>query len=120
MSPELRRCLGTKQKAKNNKGLKVHSCLIAAGPERCHPESQTRYGINMRKSKLAIGPHRGCERASLFRKYSIFSSNIGDEIFSFDDEIVNSFAYRNALKRLASKTKATQQAERETRRAPHT
>ena len=41
--------------------------------------------------------------------YSIFDSNTGDEIFSFDDEIVNSFAYRNALKRLASKTKATQQ-----------
>ena len=41
--------------------------------------------------------------------YSIFDSNIGDETFSFDDEIVNSFAYRNALKRLVSKTKATQQ-----------
>ena len=41
--------------------------------------------------------------------YSIFDSNIGDETFSFDDEIVNSFAYRNALKRLALKTKATQQ-----------
>ena len=39
--------------------------------------------------------------------YSIFDSNIGDETFSFDDEIVNSFAYRIALKRLASKTKAT-------------
>ena len=43
-------------------------------------------------------------------KYSIFDSNIGDEIFPFDDEIINSFAYRNALKRLASKTKATQQS----------
>ena len=39
--------------------------------------------------------------------YSIFDSNIGDETFSFDDEIVNSFAYRIALKRLASKPKAT-------------
>lgn len=41
--------------------------------------------------------------------YSIFDSDIGDEIFSFDDEVVNSFAYRNALKRLLSKSKATQQ-----------
>lgn len=41
--------------------------------------------------------------------YSVTDSSIGDEEFSFDDEIVNSFAYRNTLKRLASKVKATQQ-----------
>ena len=43
------------------------------------------------------------------KNYSVCSSSIGDEEFSFDDEIVNSFAYRNFIKRLASKNKATQQ-----------
>lgn len=47
-------------------------------------------------------------QASL-KSHSLFNSSIGDEVFSFDDEIVNSFAYRNAIKRLASKVKATQQ-----------
>ena len=40
---------------------------------------------------------------------SFLDSNIGDEEFSFDDEIINTFAYRNAIKRLASKAKAAQQ-----------
>lgn len=42
------------------------------------------------------------------KDYSIFNSSIGDEEFSFDNEIINSFAYRKAIKRLASKAKATQ------------
>ena len=41
--------------------------------------------------------------------YSILSSTIGDEEFSFDDEIINSFAYRSAIKKLASKAKGTRQ-----------
>ena len=42
------------------------------------------------------------------KDYSIFNSSIGDEEFSFDNEIISSFAYRKAIKRLASKAKATQ------------
>ena len=49
------------------------------------------------------------DRQASSENYSIFNSSIGDEDFSFDDEIINSFAYRNAIKRLASKAKATQQ-----------
>ena len=41
---------------------------------------------------------------------SIFNSIIGDACFSFDDEIVNSTVYRNAIKRLASKVKANQRS----------
>ena len=45
------------------------------------------------------------------KSYSDFNSNIGDEEFSFDHEIVNSSAYRNAIKRLALKSKkGTQQS----------
>ena len=49
------------------------------------------------------------DRQASLKNYSIFSSSIGDEIFSFDDEIITSLAYRNAIKRLASKVKAAQQ-----------
>ena len=49
------------------------------------------------------------DRQASSENYSIFNSSIGDEDFSFDDEIINSFAYRNAIKSLASKAKATQQ-----------
>lgn len=42
-------------------------------------------------------------------KFSFLDSNIGDEEFSFDDEIINTFAYRNAMKRLVSKAKAAQE-----------
>ena len=48
------------------------------------------------------------DRQASSENYSIFNSSIGDEDFSFDDEIINSFAYRKAIKRLASKAKATQ------------
>lgn len=48
-------------------------------------------------------------RQASSENYSIFNSTIGDEEFSFDDEIINTFAYRNAIKRLTSKAKATQQ-----------
>ena len=39
--------------------------------------------------------------------YSIFNSTIGDEEFSFDEEIVNSQAYRRVMKHWASKDKTT-------------
>ena len=45
-------------------------------------------------------------------EYSVINSSIGDEEFSFDDEIVNSFAYRNAIKKLTSKAKSTARPDR--------
>ena len=51
------------------------------------------------------------EDAQVFlSSYSIFNSSIGDECFSFDDEIINSTVYRNALKGLASKLKVHEQS----------
>ena len=49
------------------------------------------------------------DRQASPENYSIVNSSIGDEEFSFDDEIINAFAYRNAIKRLASKAKTAQQ-----------
>ena len=40
---------------------------------------------------------------------SDFNSSIGDEDFFFDDNIINTFADRNAIKSLASKAQALQQ-----------
>ena len=45
------------------------------------------------------------DRRELSEKSSFLDSNLGDEEFSFDEEIINTFAYRNAIKRLASKAK---------------
>ena len=46
--------------------LNLRSDFVAAGSEKCRRESRTGYGINIRKPQLAVRPHRGCERASLF------------------------------------------------------
>ena len=50
------------------------------------------------------------DRQDSSESHSNFNSSIGDETFSFDTEIVNSLAYRNAINRLASKSKTTQQS----------
>ena len=64
---------------------------------------------SIRKSySLQLDLTADADRQASSEKYSIFNSSIGDEDFSFDDEIINSFAYRKAIKRLASKAKATQ------------
>ena len=49
------------------------------------------------------------DRQVFSENYSILSSTIGDEEFSFDDEIIDSFAYRSAIKRLVSKARGTRQ-----------
>ena len=109
MSPEFRRYLG------KNKKLRIRRASISALASLL--QDQKSVIDRVRQDTVSI-----CENRSLQLSFitntngqassemrSIFDSHIGDEIFSFDDEIVNSFAYRNALKRLASKNKTTQQ-----------
>ena len=109
MSPEFRRYLGKDKKLRISRAsisalaslLQDHKCVI----DRVRQDTVSI--CENRSLQSSLNTNTNGQASSEMR--SIFDSNIGDEVFSFDDEIVNSFAYRNALKRLGSKNKATQQ-----------
>ena len=112
MSPEFRCYLVKKKKKKKLKMTRVSiSALVSLLQDQKSVIERVRQDtVSICENRsLQSGLSADADRQVSSENYSIFDSNIGDEIFSFDDEIVNSFAYRNALKRLASKTKATQQ-----------
>lgn len=48
------------------------------------------------------------QQKSFAGSFSIFDSTIGDEEFSFDDEIVKSHAYRRVVKGLMFRARARQ------------
>ena len=65
---------------------------------------------SIRESLISqFDPTTNENRRAFSEKSSFIDSIIGDEEFSFDDEIINTFAYRNAMKRLVSKAKGAQQ-----------
>ena len=109
MPPNFRRYLGKKKKLRT-KRASISALVSLLQDQKSVVDRVRQETVSICENRsLQLGLAADADGQASSHNYSIFDSNIGEEIFSFDDEIVNSFAYRNALKRLASKTKATQQ-----------
>ena len=109
MSPNFRSYLG-KEKKLRTKRASVSPLVSLPQDQKSVIERVRQDTASICENRsLQLGLTANADEQASSENYSIFDSTFGDEIFSFDDEIVNSFAYRNALKRLASKKKATQQ-----------
>ena len=109
MSPDFRHYLGKKRKLRT-KRASISALVSLLQDQKSVIERVRQDTVSICENRsLQSGLTTDANGQVSSENYSMFNSSIGHKNFSFDDEIINSFAYRVALKRLASKSKATLQ-----------